>query len=439
MNRQSPFRITYVGGGSRFVVTLLHGLAAYAGDLRALGRPIELVLMDPDTVRAGEMARYAAVTQQQTGLPMTVRVTDDRIAALQGADWVVFSIGVWDEVTPITDRLRGDLFPGNPEMGPSVAIEAAAEWPYVRQLAADMRDHCPDALFATLSNPTDVLAAAVSGAFGLRAVGLCVEVPQLVRWLAFHLRVPYEAIHIDYLGVNHSGWVSAWSIDGVEDPVRYLDAALEARMAADDWDPINDAFVHAFRMTGLLRSSPYHHSPFVLDYTAARRAQIDPFYARRAAFRQRDFVGEAVTAGRMIPEDVPHQEDGWFARYRWPSTRFTLGSMALGLAGGEAGPVPIQTWNGSANPDLAPDAWLEVPTRVVEGKLLPQTVLPLPAWAISQLAPLADQRMLLARWLAADDADALAQGLAIWPNVASTDTLLSLIRELPAVKDRDVA
>lgn len=46
MARADRFKIAYVGGGSRFVVTLLHGLAARADDLKAAGRPVELALLD---------------------------------------------------------------------------------------------------------------------------------------------------------------------------------------------------------------------------------------------------------------------------------------------------------------------------------------------------------------------------------------------------------
>ena len=82
MSDSDRFRITYIGGGSRFVVTLLHGLASKAEALGRLDRPIELALVDVDTSRAAEMARYAEIVASQTQLPIETLVTEDSSACL---------------------------------------------------------------------------------------------------------------------------------------------------------------------------------------------------------------------------------------------------------------------------------------------------------------------------------------------------------------------
>lgn len=47
-----PLKITFVGGGSRFVTTLLHGLAARRDTFAAPGRSITLALLDIEPARA---------------------------------------------------------------------------------------------------------------------------------------------------------------------------------------------------------------------------------------------------------------------------------------------------------------------------------------------------------------------------------------------------
>ena len=88
-----PFKITYLGGGSSFLVPFLHGLASQAEALKVLGRPIELSLLDVDTRKAEPNVRYAELVARQTGLILSAAATDDSRKALAGSHWVIFSIG----------------------------------------------------------------------------------------------------------------------------------------------------------------------------------------------------------------------------------------------------------------------------------------------------------------------------------------------------------
>jgi 6-phospho-beta-glucosidase len=219
MAMPDSLKIAYIGGGSRFVVVLLHGLAGEAAQLRALGHPIELSLMDINPERAKPMARYAEITASEKGLNLKTSITDDRDEALDGADWILFSVGAWREIREIRERLRKPL--GNPhgESTPIAAIEAASLWPYMRQLAEDIhRLASLEAVFSTLVNPTDVLSGAFEKAFDIKSIGTCVEVPQLKTWLCHNLKTEYDDIRLEHIGANHVGWVSRWTVAGQDGP-----------------------------------------------------------------------------------------------------------------------------------------------------------------------------------------------------------------------------
>jgi len=436
MARSDRLKITYAGGASRFVIPFLNGLASQAETFEALDRRIELSLLDLDVAGAEPNVRYADLVARQTGLPICASATDDRGEALEASDWVMFGIGRREEWRSISERYKPRLLDDS-EAGPFMAIEAAVYWPWARRFGSEMQRLCPNALFCTLANPTDVLAAAVAKACGLSSIGLCVEVPQLQHWLAYYLRVPYSDIEMAYIGLNHLGWVSRWTVAG-EDGAPKLTAALPERMQDETWEPRTDWFVDVFRSTGYLRTGPYHDWPYKLEWTEERKSQRQRSGAALRKEKENRVVPvqTALQRDEMIREHDPTHAHPCASVYLHPSIRHTFGAIAAGLAGGSAGPVAIQVRNGDANPTMPADAWLELPTRIEKGHVVPQTVPPLPDWMTAELQALAHQRMLLAEWLATDDVGCLKRALMLWPNVATTDVLLGLCDELSRCLDR---
>jgi alpha-galactosidase/6-phospho-beta-glucosidase family protein len=217
-----------------------------------------------------------------------------------------------------------------------------------------------------------------------------------------------------------------------------LAGVLPESMEEETWEARTDWFVDVFRATGYLRSGPYHPWPCRREWPDERQPQQDR--ARELLSKAREkrapAFRSALAQGEMIPESDEAEVHPLAAFYMYPSVRHTFGAIAVGLAGGAAGPVPIQAHNGGANPDLPEDACLEAPTRIEGGQIAPQTVPVLPEWMNDQLKLLARQRMLLAGWLATGDADRLKQGLMLWPRVAPTDVLLKLSEELPFELER---
>lgn len=435
--RDRALKIAYIGGGSYFTQHLLHGLAARAEAFGELGRSVELVLMDIVVANAEPRRRYAEIVARRRGLDLATTVTDDRPAALDGADWVLFSIGA--------PRQRSEAFAGvceplgevSCESGPAAAAEAAAIWPVLAEIAGEMKRRAPNALLSTLVNPTDVLAGAFQKAFALRAAGMCVEVPQLQCWLAGYLNLRPRDIVLEHVGGNHVGWVTRWTAAGQDgDPL--LARVLDEVRGTDRWNPNWDWFADAFRRFGHMPTSPYHNWPHqrVWDEAGQQRyhAAQGPHQGRE---HRRRVAEEALAAGEMVgerePPDVPYEHRS----FNWLNTRHTLGAVAAGLAGAATQCVPLQVRNGGTNPPFAADAWLEVPTRIDNASPSPQSVPQPKAEALALLEPIVRQRTLLADWLAGGDESALRAGLLAFPDgrtpdalQAFADSLLALRREI---------
>jgi len=436
MSVSQTFKIAYVGGGSQYVIPVLNGLASRSGELKDLGRAIELSLFDRDARKAHKNRQYAEIVARETGLPLSVTVGANRAEALQGSDWVIFGIGFRDEFRAFWVRYRPRLL-NIGETGARIAMEAAVAWPRVRQCASEMSRLCPNALFCTFVNPPDVLAGAVENAWSLSAVGLCVEAPQLRHWLSYYLQAPYAEVEIEYLGLNHLGWVSRWTVEGREGSRRFA-SVLRERMKDETWQPETDWFVDVFEATGYLRTGPYHPWPYVREWTDAHEARRRRYAEAIAALRAPgpSAFEVALERGVMIREGDPMRTHPSATAYAHPSLRHSLGALAVGLAGGSAGPAAVQARNGNANPTLPAQAWLEAPTRIDCGRIAPQTVPPLPDRMIAEMRALAHQRMLLAEWLSTGRSERLKEALMLWPNVASTSVLAELAEELPGFADR---
>ncbi len=433
-------RIACIGGGSTFIVTLIHGLVSRASRLMELGRPIELCLYDLDGGRMQLNADYAEIAARQTGLPLRARCFDDRHTAIRGANLVLFCPRLQEPARAVRELIETESLRMMPEHSVNVAVTSAAIWPYLRGLGRQMRQVAPDALFASLVNPADVLAGAFEKAFGIRSVGLCVEVRGLCAWLSYYLRVPEEAITLEYAGANHFGWVSRWSVRGFDDAAALFWRTVPPRMSEPDWLPHATWFVRLYRLCGYLRASPYHNWPVRRGWDEADHRQNQRWEAtclggvNKREHRARAFQ-QALSRGRLIEETDPPAIHPEATSYWYPSSRHTIGDLVVGLAGGRAGPTPLQSRNGQTNPTLPSEGWVEVPTIIDAGQLQPQSVRLPPEWLFGQVRSVILQRAHLSDWLAGRDESGLAAALLAMPEDASLAELERLVGQLAEVRD----
>jgi 6-phospho-beta-glucosidase len=447
MAMPDTFNVAYLGGGSRFVVTLLHGLADHGNAVRDLGRPIELRLLDLDVKRAEEMARYTAIVANATGLPITAITTDDDVRAIDGAHWVLYSIGIRHQ----TGRLFGQLIEGfghvEHETGVWTAADAAVNWPIVSRFAALTKQRAaPDATFTSLVNPTDTVPPAIADAFGLQSHGICVEVPNLRYFLSYYLQVPWDEVVLEFIGSNHSGWVTRCALDG-RDGVAALVDVIDELPRRRDWHFGHECFLAVTRRLGWMPSANFHAWPFIApDWEELAADRED--WARRmlpAGQTRRDIdeanLQAALASGQMLPRFDSMKHPYGLPPFMYANVGPSMAGLAIGLAGGDCGPVTgpisLQCENGSANPCQPADAWVEAPTLVRRGRLEPQTVPQPPDWLFARNRMIAAQRRLIARWLATGDTRPLTQALYMSPCEAHYKVLERAVRQLPRVAHPD--
>jgi len=199
-------RIAIIGAGSIvFCKTLIQDVLATPGM-----EGTEFALMDPNLERAKEVERFVNDVIKHNGLDASVFVTDDRVAAVTDAKFIIttFQIGgvaafEMDYKIPLkygVDQCIGD------SMNPGGLFRALRTIPVIVDVAEDVKKYAhPDAIILNYVNPMAMVCWAL-GTTGVKHVGLCHGVQTTLDLIAGYVDVPKEEIDFLCAGINHMGW-----------------------------------------------------------------------------------------------------------------------------------------------------------------------------------------------------------------------------------------
>jgi alpha-galactosidase len=208
--------IAYIGGGSRsWAPTLMRELALTP----ELSGEVALYDIDHEAARRNERLGAVVDGHEDAKSDWEYAAYEDRADALDGADFVMLSTQF-----PIPEAHARDLeIPEEHGVYQPVAVTigpAGVSWnmrtvPVYRDIAAAVREHCPDAWVFNYSNPLTHLTRALYKEFpDINAVGLCHEVRSVEDHLAGLVgryldveRPPASAVDTNVLGINHFTWI----------------------------------------------------------------------------------------------------------------------------------------------------------------------------------------------------------------------------------------
>ncbi|MET8975455.1 6-phospho-beta-glucosidase [Streptomyces sp. NPDC004539] len=232
-------KLTILGGGG-FRVPLVYG--ALLGD-RGEGRVTEVVLHDLDAGRLGAVTRV--LTEQAAGVPdaPSVTATTDLDDALRGADFVFSAIRVGGLEGRANDERvaldQGVL--GQETVGAGGIAYGLRTVPVAVDIARRVARLAPDAWVINFTNPAGLVTEAMSRHLGDRVIGICDSPVGLGRRIARVLGANPNDAYIDYVGLNHLGWVRGLKVAGRDELPRLLaDPDLlgsfeEGKLFGTDW------------------------------------------------------------------------------------------------------------------------------------------------------------------------------------------------------------
>ncbi len=232
-------KLTILGGGG-FRVPLVYG--ALLQD-HAEGRVTHVVLHDLDSARLSAVTRVLA--EQAAGVPDApeVSATTDLDEALRGADFVFSAIRVGGLEGRANDErvalAQGVL--GQETVGAGGIAYGLRTVPVAVDIARRVARLAPEAWVINFTNPAGLVTEAMSRHLGDRVIGICDSPVGLGRRIARVLGAEPKEAWIDYVGLNHLGWVRGLHVAGRDELPRLLaDTDLlgsfeEGKLFGVDW------------------------------------------------------------------------------------------------------------------------------------------------------------------------------------------------------------
>jgi 6-phospho-beta-glucosidase len=205
-------KVAVVGGGSTYTPELVEGFVTRGDRL-----PVdELALLDVDPERLAVVGALAERMVRRAGWPGSVRLTQSRDEAIEGADFVIAQLRVGGQAARYTDEtipLRFGCI-GQETTGPGGYAKALRTVPVVLELAQETaRRGAKGAWFIDFTNPTGLVTQALLDE-GQRSIGLCNVAIGYQRRFASHFGVGPERVRLDHVGLNHLTWVRRVVVDG---------------------------------------------------------------------------------------------------------------------------------------------------------------------------------------------------------------------------------
>ncbi|WP_029135945.1 family 4 glycosyl hydrolase [Nakamurella lactea] len=349
----------------------------------------ELVLFDlsPDrlTVIAAVLDGMAVGVRR----PPRVRLTTDLDDALTGADVVFAAIRVGGTQGRVRDERRalelGVL--GQETVGAGGLTYGLRTLPVMLEIAERIGALAPYAWVLNFTNPAGMITEALRELLGDRVIGICDSPIGLVRRACRALDVPESAATVDYVGINHLGWLRSLQLDGTDLLPSLL--ADEAGLAG-----IEEGRLFGAELLQGLRAIPneylyfyYAQRDLVAELATGRTRGEVVADSQRAFYRAFTDAGPVEPAAALAAwsETRMSRERSYLAEARGADERdqqdlsgggyehVALDLMAA-LAGGPARTLIVNSRNGSAVPQLPPELVLEVPATVTSDGVGPLPV-----------------------------------------------------------------
>jgi 6-phospho-beta-glucosidase len=368
-------RLTILGGGGFRVPLIYRALLAD----REEGRVTHVTLHDLDPSRLAAIGRVLTAQAGDDPDAPGVTATTDLTEALTGADFVFFAVRVHGlRGRAIDERVALDEgVLGQETVGAGGVAYGLRTVPVAIEVARRVAEVAPQAWVINFTNPAGMVTEAMAQHLGERVIGICDEPVGLGRRVLHALGADPATARLDYVGLNHLGWLRGVEVDGRDvlpgllADVAALTSFEEGRLFGAEW----------IRTLGAIPNPYLHYYYFNREAVAAERAaeqtrgaflleQQSRFYARLAnggveAYgawentrheREATYMAEnraAAGAGERDPSDMAA---GGYERVAL--------ALMRAIARDERADLILNVRNHETLPELDPFAVIEVPCVV---------------------------------------------------------------------------
>lgn len=217
-----PITLAVLGGSGVATPELFHALLHWPGEARP---ELRVVLLGRSAHKLEQVRRIGQQMVQDAYPPISVEATIDWRAGLTGANYVLNQM----RVGGLEARAHDETFPqalgipGEETIGPGGFANALRTIAPVLEALQLINEVAPEAIVLNLTNPAGIVQHAAARYTRTRFISLCDSPITLANDVAKLLDIPREQLEIDYLGMNHLGWITGVYFEGQD----MMDRVLE--------------------------------------------------------------------------------------------------------------------------------------------------------------------------------------------------------------------
>lgn len=263
-------KIAIIGGGSTYTPELIEGLINRGP---AVGLT-SVVLMDIDETRLAIVGRFAQRMVEHANAPFSVTLTGERAAAIEGADFVLTQFRVGHQRARHQDELLGlrHGLIGQETTGIGGMAKALRTIPVIVDICRDMERLAPGAWLLNFTNPSGLITECIlNHTPQKRAIGLCNVPIDMKMTVAKVMNVDEGAVDMDFVGLNHLGWVRRVTVSGEDITGKLLEFLASEQGPANipdvDYKP---ELIRALGSIPLYYNRYYYNTERVLDQLKAK-------------------------------------------------------------------------------------------------------------------------------------------------------------------------
>ncbi len=346
-------------------------------------RVTEVWLYDIDEQRLESIRALLALLARPFEDAPAVHATLVLEDAIQGADFVFAAVRIGGLEARICDErvaLRLGVL-GQETTGPGGIAYAFRTVPFMLRVAELVKRLAPASYVINFTNPAGIITEAMQSILGDRVAGICDTPAGLGRRVARAMGVDQSRTYMDYVGLNHLGWMRRLLLDGRDILPEFLasDDLLggleEAAVFGTDWIrrlgviPNEYLFYYYFNrdVVETVRQSRQTRGEFLADlqgdfYARVARAGDDAaeLWMKTVSKRTASYMAEAKGGEQGRPEH-PGLAEADPAHQGYAGVAVAL---MHAIASNERSTLILNVRNGNTIPGLPADAVIEVPSAV---------------------------------------------------------------------------
>src|SRR5262245_3420680 len=207
-----PLHVCVIGAGSSYTPELIEGFIDRRDELDLQS----IRFVDIDRRRLDILGNMTERMLRYAGMAVPVLRFEDRRRGIDGADIVVSQLRVGGQAARQQDEkipLQWSVI-GQETTGPGGFMKGLRTIPVALDIARDMRELAPNAWLINFTNPAGMITEALLRYGHVKTIGVCNGPIGMEMDLARRLGVDRRELTLDYVGLNHLGWVRGASVGG---------------------------------------------------------------------------------------------------------------------------------------------------------------------------------------------------------------------------------